>query len=157
MISTENQLEKPEELRKKLKILKGADVDGVMLDVWWGIVESKSPEKYDWSAYRQLFEIIKEEGLKLQAIMSFHQCGGNIGDNIYIPIPKWVREIGESNPDIFYTNRKGTGNKECLSLGVDDQPLFSGRTAIQVHLMLQSVFVLILGWYKICLERFLLV
>jgi beta-amylase len=132
VISTENQIQKPEELIRNLKILKSADVDGVMLDVWWGIVENEGPKMYDWSAYRQLFEIIKEEGLKLQAIMSFHQCGGNIGDNINIPIPKWVREIGESDPDIFYTNRKGTRNKECLSLGVDDQPLFFGRTAIQV-------------------------
>ncbi|KAJ3704177.1 hypothetical protein LUZ61_007882 [Rhynchospora tenuis] len=133
VISTENQLEKPEELREKLKTLKSADVDGVMLDVWWGIVERKGPKMYDWSAYRKLFGIIKEEGLKLQAIMSFHRCGGNIGDNIYIPIPKWVLEIGESNPDIFYTNKRGTRNEECLSLGVDDQPLFFGRTAIQMY------------------------
>ncbi|XP_078168312.1 beta-amylase-like isoform X2 [Carex rostrata] len=133
VISTENQFEKPEELRKNLKTLKSADVDGVMLDVWWGIVENNGPKMYDWSAYRQLFEIVKEEGLNLQAIMSFHQCGGNIGDNIYIPIPKWVREIGESNPDIYYTNKKGTRNEEYLTLGVDDQPLFFGRTAIQMY------------------------
>ncbi|KAJ4801500.1 Beta-amylase [Rhynchospora pubera] len=133
VISTDNQLQKPDELREMLKCLKSADVDGVMLDVWWGIVENKASEMYDWSAYRALFEMIKEEGLALQAIMSFHQCGGNVGDIIYIPIPKWIREIGESNPDIFYTNYRGTKNEECLSLGVDNQPLFSGRTAIEMY------------------------
>lgn len=144
MISTDNQLEKPDELRTQLKSLKSAKVDGVMLDVWWGIVENEGPQMYNWSTYRQLFQIIREEGLALQAIMSFHQCGGNVGDVIYIPIPKWVREIGESDPDIFYTNYKGVRNEECLSLGVDNQPLFLGRTAIKVHLILISF------WFVTC-------
>ncbi|KAJ3670358.1 hypothetical protein LUZ60_010682 [Juncus effusus] len=133
VISPENQLSKPDELRNQLKTLKKADVDGVMVDVWWGIVESNEPKSYDWSSYRQLFQIIQEEGLKLQAIMSFHQCGGNIGDGVYIPIPQWVREIGELDPDIYYTNKNSLRNEECLSVGVDSKPLFYGRTAIQMY------------------------
>jgi beta-amylase len=43
-----------------------------------------------------------------------------------------VRDVGKDNPDIFYTNREGLRNIEYLTLGVDDQPLFHGRTAIQV-------------------------
>ena len=81
---------------------------------------------------RSLFEVIQQCGLKLQAIMSFHQCGGNIGDVVTIPIPEWVREIGETNPDIFYTNRSGNRNNEYLTIGVDHQPLFDGRTAVEV-------------------------
>ena len=135
VISSENVFEKPEELRKQLKKLKSAGVDGVMMDVWWGLIESK-PRSYDWTAYRKLFQIVKEEGLRLQAIMSFHQCGGNVGDVVYIPIPQWVRDIGDDNPDIFYTNRKGTRNPEYLSLGVDNQSLFGGRTAVEVCMML---------------------
>lgn len=65
--------------------------------------------------------------------MSFHQCGGNIGDAVNIPIPKWVLEIGETNPDIFFTDKSGNRNREYLTLGVDDQPIFAGRTAIQVN------------------------
>jgi len=57
---------------------------------------------------------------------------GNVGDSVLISLPKWILEIGELDPDIFYTNRKGVRNKECLSLGVDNQPLFHGRTAIEV-------------------------
>lgn len=119
---------------KQFKELREAGVDGIMVDVWWGIVEANGPGLYDWSAYRNLFQLVQKTGLKIQAIMSFHQCGGNIGDDVFIPIPKWVLEIGENNPDIFYTNRAGTRNKECLSLAVDNQPLVEGRTAVQVIL-----------------------
>ncbi|XP_020256513.1 beta-amylase-like isoform X1 [Asparagus officinalis] len=133
VINQQNKIEQPEELRKQLKQLRAADVDGVMVDVWWGIVEGKGPKEYDWSGYRSLFQMVKEEALKLQCIMSFHQCGGNIGDVDNIPIPKWIREIGEINPDIYYTNRRRVRNPECLSIGVDNQPLFHGRTAVELY------------------------
>ena len=77
--------------------------------------------------------MVEEEGLKLQAIMSFHQCGGNIGDAVDIPLPRWVRDVGESDPDIYYTNRSGTRNREYLTVGVDSQPIFDGRTAVEVR------------------------
>lgn len=131
VITVDNVMENKEETERQLKELRRAAVDGVMVDVWWGIVESNCHKQYDWSAYRSLFQLIQRYDLKVQAIMSFHQCGGNVGDAIYIPIPKWVREIGESDPDIFYTNRMGIRNKEYLTIGVDNKPLFSGRTAIQ--------------------------
>ncbi|OMO60195.1 Glycoside hydrolase, family 14B, plant [Corchorus capsularis] len=133
VISNENVFETKTVMEKQLKELKEAGVDGVMVDVWWGIVESKGPKQYDWSAYRNLFELFQECGLKLQAIMSFHKCGGNVGDEVTIPLPKWVLEIGETDPDIFYTNLKGNRNEECLTLGVDNQPLFHGRTTIQMY------------------------
>ncbi|MBA0591357.1 hypothetical protein Gorai_020035, partial [Gossypium raimondii] len=130
IISTENVLLDKEGLKQQLLKLKTAGIDGVMSDVWWGIVESKGPKQYDWSAYRSLVELIKECGMKMQAIMSFHQCGGNVGDEVTIPIPQWVLDIGEENPDIFYTDREGNRNKEYLTLGVDHLPLFHGRTAV---------------------------
>ncbi|KAJ0983361.1 hypothetical protein J5N97_011616 [Dioscorea zingiberensis] len=132
VITSDNEFEKPRVLRKQLKKLKKAGVDGVMVDVWWGIIETK-PKSYDWIAYRKLFQMVKEEGLRLQAIMSFHQCGGNVGDVVFIPIPQWVRDVGEYDPDIFYTNRKGTRNQEYLSLGVDNLPLFGSRTAVEIY------------------------
>lgn len=136
-MSVDNKFEKGDKLRAQLKKLTEAGVDGVMIDVWWGLVEGKGPKAYDWSAYKQVFELVQEAGLKLQAIMSFHQCGGNVGDVVNIPIPQWVRDIGATDPDIFCTNRSGKRNIEYLTLGVDDQPLFHGRTAIQVsHLYL---------------------
>ncbi|XWS68516.1 hypothetical protein CRYUN_Cryun04dG0097100 [Craigia yunnanensis] len=120
-------------IEKQLEEMRAAGVDGVMVDVWWGIVEQKGPKQYDWSAYRSLFALVQECGLKLQAIMPFHQCGGNIGDEVTIPLPQWVLDIGETDPGIFYTNRKGNRNKEYLTIGVDNQPLFDGRTAVQIY------------------------
>ncbi|KAK2370281.1 beta-amylase 3, chloroplastic [Trifolium repens] len=133
VITNDNVLEDRAKLEKQLKELRAAGVDGVMVDVWWGIVESKGPQQYDWSAYRSLFQLVQDCKLKLQAIMSFHQCGGNVGDSVFIPLPKWVLEVGESDPDIFYTNRSGLRNKECISLGVDNKPFFNGRTPIQMY------------------------
>ncbi|KAK9133588.1 hypothetical protein Scep_013116 [Stephania cephalantha] len=133
VITLDNVLKNKDEIESQLKRLKEAEVDGVMVDVWWGIVESNVPKQYDWSGYRSLFQIVHECGLKLQAIMSFHQCGGNIGDPVTIPLPQWILDIGESNPNIFYTNRSGTRNKEYLTIGVDHEPLFHGRTAIEMY------------------------
>ncbi|KAL9259121.1 Beta-amylase-like protein [Drosera capensis] len=133
VITVDNVLEDEEGIRKRLEQLRAAGVDGVMVDVWWGIVESQGPKQYRWSAYRRLFQLVQRCGLKLQAIMSFHQCGGNIGDAVNIPLPQWVLNIGESNPDIFYTNGTGNRNKEYLSPGVDNEPLFAGRTAVEIY------------------------
>ena len=132
VVNADNVFEDPEGLQKQLLQLREGGVDGVMVDVWWGIIELKGPKQYDWSAYRSLFKLVQECGLKLQTIMSFHQCGGNVGDVVYIPIPQWVLDVGEVDPDIFYTNRSGNRNKEYLTIGVDSQPLFHGRTAIEV-------------------------
>ncbi|KAF5945022.1 hypothetical protein HYC85_015250 [Camellia sinensis] len=133
VITVDNVLENKDGLKKKLKELRAAGVDGVMVDVWWGIVEFKGSKQYDWTAYRSLFQLVQECGLRLQAIMSFHQCGGNVGDVVNIPIPSWVLEIGESDPDIFYTNRSGNRNKEYLTMGVDNLPFFAGRTAVEIY------------------------
>lgn len=133
VITGDNVFANESKIEKQLKQLREADVDGVMVDVWWGIVEAKGPKVYDWGAYKSLFELVKRCGLKLQAIMSFHRCGGNVGDSVTIPLPKWILEIGESNPDIFYTDQSGNRDTEYLTLGVDNLPLFGGRTAIEIY------------------------
>ncbi|KAI4331058.1 hypothetical protein MLD38_029283 [Melastoma candidum] len=133
VIGNDNALVNEGVLRKQLNKLREAGVDGVMIDVWWGIVESKGPGQYEWRAYRDLFRLVWESKLNLQAIMSFHQCGENVGDAVNIPLPKWVLEIGKNDPDIFFTDKSGNRNPEYLTIGVDDQPIFAGRTAIQVY------------------------
>lgn len=64
--------------------------------------------------------------------MSFHECGGNVGDDVYIPLPQWVMEVGSKNPDIFFTDREGRRNHECLTWGIDEERILRGRTAIEV-------------------------
>jgi len=91
-----------------LQTLKQAGVEGVMVDVWWGIVENAAPGQYDFSAYKRLFHKVAESGLKVQAVMSFHAAGGNVGDTCKISLPKWVQSVGREDPDIYYTDRAGT-------------------------------------------------
>lgn len=65
--------------------------------------------------------------------MSFHECGGNVGDDVHIPLPQWVAEIGQGNPDIFFMDREGRSNSECLTWGVDKERVLRGRTAVEVY------------------------
>lgn len=72
--------------------------------------------------------------------MSFHECGGNVGDDVCIPLPHWVAEIGRSNPDIFFTDREGRRNPECLSWGIDKERVLRGRTAAEVSKSFTTFF-----------------
>lgn len=81
--------------------------------------------------------------------MSFHECGGNVGDDVCIPLPHWVMEIGRSNPDIFFTDREGRRNHECLSWGIDKERVLSGRMAFEVS-MLDLLF--LSKWFSFLVE-----
>ncbi|KAA8521051.1 hypothetical protein F0562_011796 [Nyssa sinensis] len=85
------QLVDPECIRQELRHLKSLHVDGVVVDCWWGIVEAWSPQKYEWFGYRDLFNIIREFGLKLQVVMAFHEYGGNDSGCMMISLPQWGR------------------------------------------------------------------
>ncbi|KAI3525562.1 hypothetical protein L1887_04431 [Cichorium endivia] len=41
-------------LKGKLRTLKSILVDGVMVDSWWGIMETNTPQHYKWKAYKKL-------------------------------------------------------------------------------------------------------
>lgn len=62
----ECELVDADNLINQLRILKSINVDGVMVDCWWGIVEAHTPQQYNWSGYRKLFEIVRDLDLKLQ-------------------------------------------------------------------------------------------
>jgi len=52
-----------------------------------------------------------------------HESKILISDDCNIPMPAWVRNVAYSgNWDIFYTDRAGYRDQECLSLGVDNVP-----------------------------------
>nr|WEV03867.1 beta-amylase 2 [Paeonia suffruticosa] len=133
MINMSCELLDPEDLLNQLRILKSVNVDGVMVDCWWGIVEAQAPQAYNWSGYKKLFQIVRDLKLKLQVVMSFHECGGNVGDDVHIPLPQWVTEIGQNNPDIYFTDSEGRRNPECLSWGIDKERVLRGRTAVEVY------------------------
>jgi len=103
-VTVVNTLNLPRALQAGLRALKSVGVDGVMVDVWWGIVEAGGPRCYDWSAYAALLRLVQAAGLKLQAVMSFHGCGGNVGDTCHVSLPAWVLQEAEADPDILYTD-----------------------------------------------------
>ncbi|XP_076895226.1 beta-amylase 8 isoform X1 [Bidens hawaiensis] len=127
------QLMDRDAVRKELRLLKSLHVDGVFVDCWWGIVESSGPQQYCWSGYRELFNIILEFELKLQVGIAFHEYVGNDSGGIPIPLPQWVLDIGNENKDIFFTDREGRRNTECLSWGIDKERVLKGRTGAEVY------------------------
>lgn len=48
--------------------------------------------------------MVQGAGLEYHPVMSFHQCGGNVGDACNIPLPSWVRSVGDSDAGIWYTD-----------------------------------------------------
>eukprot|EP01135_Chromosphaera_perkinsii_P007251 Nk52_evm59s745 gene=Nk52_evmTU59s745 len=124
-IDNDGSIADPAKLSFLLRKLKYGGVDGVMFDCWWGLVETE-PMKYDFSGYTQLIHMVAEVGLLAQVVMSFHKCGGNVGDSVDIPLPDWVINTGKSISGLFYEDRYGNVDFECLSLGADDAAAFPG-------------------------------
>jgi len=80
-VTVGGSLSKPKAMNASLMALKSAGVEGVMVDAWWGLVEKDGPLTYNWDGYAKLVQMVQKHGLKLQVVMSFHQCGGNVGDS----------------------------------------------------------------------------
>lgn len=103
----------PDYIEKWLYKLSNIPIDGIMIDVWWGIAEPE-PDKYNFDGYHEFFDMCKKYGLKIIPIMSFHACGGNVGDTVNIPLPKWVEQEG-----FFYKDAHGSVDREYISLFYD--------------------------------------
>lgn len=106
----------------QLQIIKSTGVTAISIDVWWGIAERDNDQKFDWSYYDKIFNIILQHELNIVPIMSFHQCGGNVGDTCNIPLPKWIWEHFNGIPpnDLMYKSEQGNYSKEYISLWADD-------------------------------------
>ena len=68
----------------------------------------------------------------LKVVLAFHEYGGNGSGDVMISLPQWVLEIGKENQDIFFTDREGRRNTECLSWAIDKERVLKGRTGIEV-------------------------
>ncbi|KAG9396477.1 Beta amylase [Carpediemonas membranifera] len=137
IVDHHGNLSNPTMLRVQLESLKRVGTSGVMADVWWGIVEYL-PAQYNWRGYLGLAQMCKEVGLKLQFVVSFHACGGNVGDVVDVPLPRFVLDVAATQ-GLFYQDVSGTVDKECLSLSADHEAKFPGRregetrTALQMY------------------------
>ncbi|XP_076893305.1 beta-amylase 2, chloroplastic-like isoform X2 [Bidens hawaiensis] len=125
------------EIYDQLEDLDSINVDGVTVVAWWGIVEADNPRQYNWSGYEVLLKMLEDRNLKLQVVMAFHEYGGK---DVYIPLPKWIKEIGEENPDIYFTDRDGRRNPETLTWGIDEERVLRGRTALEVYVEFMKSF-----------------
>uniref|UniRef100_A0A7N0UGI3 Beta-amylase n=1 Tax=Kalanchoe fedtschenkoi TaxID=63787 RepID=A0A7N0UGI3_KALFE len=132
-VTMRNTVNRKKAMNASLQALKSAGVEGIMIDVWWGLVERDAPGAYNWGGYTDLLNMAKNHGLKVQAVMSFHQCGGNVGDSCTIPLPKWVIEEIDNDPDLAFTDQWGRRNYEYLSLGCDTLPVLKGRSPVQCY------------------------
>ncbi|CAE7596792.1 BAM3 [Symbiodinium natans] len=127
VVTPSGDLKDPESLKNQLNQLKGGKVDGIMADVWWGATEP-SAKSYKFDGYRQLVDMCKGIGLKVQLVTSFHQCGGNVGDICDIPLPSFVT----AQQDIWYKDQHGHEDKEYISLFADNVTI-EGRTPLQMY------------------------
>lgn len=125
-------LRDPEGLSKQFALLKRVGVRGVMADVWWGLCEP-SPGDYKFGAAQALCQLLKQHDLELQATMSFHQCGGNVGDPVQIPIPAWALSVAKDK-DMLYRNGPDHISEDCLSLSADRTRAFPGPSGLRTPL-----------------------
>ncbi|XP_008787505.2 beta-amylase 2, chloroplastic-like isoform X2 [Phoenix dactylifera] len=112
----------PEDLMKQLKILKSVNVDGVMIDCWWGIVEAHAPQEYNWNGYKQLFQMVRELNLKLQVYFDYMrsfrvECNEFFEDGIIAEIEVGLGPCGElrysSYPAKYGWRYPGIGEFQC--------------------------------------------
>ena len=107
--------------RDQLNQAKSSGIDAVSTDVWWGLVEKQGDQQFDWSYYDHLSDEIIAAGLEWVPILSFHQCGGNVGDDVNIPLPEWLWTHFSVGPeDLQYRSEQGNLSPEVLSLWADD-------------------------------------
>lgn len=74
----------------ELLLARDMGAEAITVDVWWGDVEGVADNQFDWSYYDTIFSMIRNAGLKIKPIMSFHQAGGNVGDTYYSFLPAWL-------------------------------------------------------------------
>ncbi|KAL5814426.1 hypothetical protein ACOSQ4_025067 [Xanthoceras sorbifolium] len=127
-------------MAQSFKALAAAGVEGVVVEVWWGMVERESPGVYDWRGYVDLIAMAGNCGLKVRALFAFHQCGIGPGDPKWIPLPLWVLEEIDRDPDLAYSDRFGRRSMEYISLGCDILPVLRGRSPIQAYTDLMRNF-----------------
>ena len=131
-VSREGELCAMEQLALRLEALRDVGVEGVMIDVWWGIVERRAPGVYDWAPYIALANVLERLELKLHVVLSFHACGANRDDDYHVPLPPWVEDAVGRDPDgLLFQDKEGTRSDEYLSLWADDaqMPVFAAAGA----------------------------
>jgi len=130
-LPTEKENEILDSFSQQLLKLKELGVTGVSVDVWWGLVQRQGRSQFDWSYYDKIFKRIKNAGLKIIPILSFHKCGTNVGDGeTYISLPDWVQNLLPTlanGMDARYKSELGNWSTEVISAFATVVPRQRGR------------------------------
>eukprot|EP00927_Polykrikos_kofoidii_P042211 TRINITY_DN3606_c0_g1_i1.p1 TRINITY_DN3606_c0_g1~~TRINITY_DN3606_c0_g1_i1.p1 ORF type:complete len:435 (+),score=80.23 TRINITY_DN3606_c0_g1_i1:88-1392(+) len=127
IVSSSGQLKDKNALGSQLDKMRGANIDGFMADIWWGLTEP-SPRSYNFDYVRELVDMAKTRSMRVQFVASFHQCGGNVGDVCSIPVPTFVTDTN----GIWYKDQFGNEDKEYVSLFADNIAV-GGRRIVQMY------------------------
>lgn len=122
----------------ELAIAKSMGIDAVSVDVWWGDVEKDGDELFNWSYYNDIFSRIKNAGLKIIPIMSFHQCGGNVGDTYTSTLPAWIWNKIKKDltvEDMKYKSELGNYSDEYVTLWADDRVLYQYKEFMDAFIL----------------------
>lgn len=110
---------------KELAAIKQLGAEAVSTDVWWKLVEPQDGV-FTWSYYDRIASSIKKAGLKWVPILSFHKCGGNIGDDVTVKLPDWVwkkvaaRTSTGKIADVQFVSEFGNASDEYVSFWATD-------------------------------------
>ncbi|MCX8132178.1 MAG: family 14 glycosylhydrolase [Clostridia bacterium] len=100
--------------KNQLITLKNNGVYALTTDVWWGYVEPNADNQFDWSYYKTYADTVRAAGIKWVPIISTHQCGGNVGDNVNIPLPAWLW-TKDTADKMQYKDEAGNMDKQAIA------------------------------------------
>ena len=107
-------------LASRLARIKALGAYAVSSDVWWSSVESSADNTFAWEPYEKLAEAVVTAKLKWVPILSFHQCGGNVGDECDFKLPDW---LWNKYPRAVTQSEFGNSSKEAISVSSSGEAL----------------------------------
>ena len=117
------QQEDWELFREQLSECQSLGIDAITVDVWWGLVEKKADNNFDWEYYHKIFYEIMAQNLEIIPILSFHSYDPGSESEFRAPIPNWVwkylaQKSGFNSIDLKYVSE---------DLGIDGSLLYSNE------------------------------
>ncbi|XP_043816441.1 beta-amylase 1, chloroplastic-like isoform X2 [Manihot esculenta] len=79
-VDEEGKVRRKKIMMHSLRALALAEVEGVVIEVWWGLVERDQPGAYNWQPYLELVQMAVKSGLKVRVVLAFHESGRGPGD-----------------------------------------------------------------------------
>lgn len=90
------QVKRKKAMAQSFRALATAGVEGVVMEVWWGLVEKFKPGFYNWEGYMEIVTLAARYGLKVRAVMAFHQRGSGPEDPCWLVIHHYLISITHS-------------------------------------------------------------